>query len=308
MRQPLSIYINFYGKAAIRLCNKVERRLRRYLQAPNELNKKPAQRENRPTIDLATLAAALDKLGLVSGDSVLVHSGISNLGKVAGGPRAIFDLIQETVGSQGNVLYPVFPFGGLMYDHLRSNSTFDARTAPSKMGALTEYALKIPGGRRSLHPSHSVLAFGNRSNDFVAEHHLCSTPFADKSPFARLVEASGKILLLGVGLNSTTSFHRIEDRLGVDFPVRVYLDEVFNISCIDSDGQEYKVSTMAHDPFISRVRNCQLFRNIFLQAGILHEVAVGNGSIGIIDARAMEECLEQFCRRDRFTIYGKIWG
>jgi aminoglycoside 3-N-acetyltransferase len=289
----------------MRLCGKIERRLKKHLTASKDNNK--PQRESRQSIELATLEAAFAQLGLAPGDSVLVHSGISNLGKVIGGPPAVFELIQKTVGDQGNVLYPVFPFGGLMYEHLRFNPGFDARTSPSKMGALTEYALKV-GGRRSIHPTHSVLAFGDQSEAFVAEHHLCATPFADQSPYARLVETSGKILLLGVGLNSTTSFHRVEDRLGAEFPVKVYLDQVFCVPCLGADGLEYQVTTPAHDPFVSRVRDCDLFRDIFLETGVLREVPVGSGKIGIIDAKAMEECLETSCQRDRLTIYGKIWG
>jgi aminoglycoside 3-N-acetyltransferase len=290
----------------MRLCDKVERRLLRHFNTKRDAVK--PQKEVRHRIDLNTLKAALDKLGLSSGDSVLVHSGISNLGKVIGGPRLVFDLIQEMVGSHGNVLYPVFPFGGLMYEHLCSNPAFDAKTSASKMGALSEYALNVPGGQRSIHPTHSVLAFGEQRHLFVGEHHLCETPFADKSPFARLVDISGKILLIGVGLNSTTSFHRVEDRMGIEFPVRVYLDEIFSIQCVDTEGREHQVKTLAHDPFVSRVRDGNLYRNILLEKGILRELTVGNGIIAIIDARALDECLEDLCRNKHFTVYGKIWG
>lgn len=259
-------------------------------------------------IDTATLKAAMDSLGLSEGDVVMVHSGISNLGKVVGGPRIIFELIRERVGDRGHVLYPVFPFDSLVYPYLISNPTFDVRTAPSKMGALTEYSLKSPGGLRSVHPTHSVLAFGPRNAYFVSDHHLCLTPFADQSPFARLVDSGGKILLIGVGLNSTTSFHRIEDRLGEGFPVKVYRPELFRIPCVDAQGLSCEVSTQAHDPFISRIRDCDLVREEFVKAGVLREMPIGNGVIGIIDARAMDHLLEDLCRSRSRTIYGRVWG
>src|SRR5262249_11947058 len=153
---------------------------------------------------------------------------------------------------------PVFPFDTLMFDYLLSSPIFDVRTTPTKMGALSEYALKTGEGQRSIHPTHSVLAFGENSSAYVSGHHLCPAPFTDQSPYAHLVETRGKILLIGVGLNSTTSFHRTEDRLGERFPVNVYRPEVFTVECVDADGRTLQVKTKAHDPFISRIRDCEL--------------------------------------------------
>lgn len=307
MRQPLSVYVRSGGRTASRIYEKVRRRARKVFSrgVPKDSS---TRRESRSLVDAATLNAAMNALGLSRGDAVMVHSGISNLGKVAGGPRVLFELIRDRVGENGHVLYPVFPFASLMAEYLKSNPTFDARTAPSKMGALTDYALKSPGGLRSVHPTHSVLAFGPHSAEFVSEHHLCLTPFADQSPFGRLVDFNGKILIIGVGLNSTTSFHRTEDRLGERFPVRVYLPELFRIPCVDAQGLRCEVITQAHDPFISRIRDCDLVRSEFLRTGVLREVPVGDGVVGIIDSRAMDQILEVLWRTRRKTIYGKVWG
>jgi aminoglycoside 3-N-acetyltransferase len=254
------------------------------------------------------LKSALSALRLGQGDAVLVHSGLSHLGKVAGGPRAVFELIRDAVGERGHVLYPVFPFDSLMYTYLVSQPTFDVRTAPTRMGALTSFALNTSGGQRSVHPTHSVLAFGPESAQFVREHHLCPTPFADRSPFARLSEFRGKILLLGVGLNSTTSFHRTEDRLGDAWPVKVYRPETFQVPCVDAHGANLDVTTRAHDPFVSRVRDCDLVKTDLLQRAVLREVRVGSGSVGILDAADMDRLLEDLCLRRHKTIYGRLWG
>jgi aminoglycoside 3-N-acetyltransferase len=307
MRQPASVYVRAARKTAARFLNKVRRRVRKAISPKAVQNSKP-QREARPLVDAASLNAALDALGLTRGDVVMVHSGISHLGKIAGGPRTVFELIRERIGDEGHVLYPVFPFDTLMYHYLKTRPTFDVRTAPTKMGALTEYALKSSGGLRSVHPSHSVLAFGPHRAEFVNKHHLCPAPFTDQSPFARLVDVQGKILLLGVGLNSTTSFHRTEDRLGERFPVKVYHSEAFQVACVDDKGMSCNVDTRAHDPFVSRIRDCNLVRAAFLGAGVLREVPVGSGVVGMIDAAAMDRFLEELCFGPRLTIYGKLWG
>lgn len=287
---------------------KVERRAKMVFSHVGEESAKFPHGSPRSLVDALSIKAAMDTLGIVKGDTIMVHSGISNLGKVVGGPRIIFELIREQVGPSGHVLFPVFPFASLMAEHLKGRPTFDVRTAPSKMGALTEFALKCSSGMRSVHPTHSVIAFGPRSAEFVTEHHLCQTPFASRSPFAKLVDFNGKILIIGVGLNSTTSFHRTEDRLGSEFPVKVYLSEPFQVRCFDVDGTQLEVRTFAHDPFISRIRDCNLARMEFLQFGVLKEITVGDGVVGIIDAHGMDQHLEDMMRSRRQTIYGKIWG
>jgi len=292
---------------AVSLYGRGTRKLQRILFR-TETAKPRAARETRPVVDASMLRAAFQQLGLAQGDTVIVHSGISHLGKVTGGPKAIFEIIRDMVGERGNVMYPVFPFDNLMMNYMSSKPSFDVRTAPSKMGALTEYALKSPGGARSIHPSHSVLAFGPQRNELVATHHLDTKPFADRSPFARLVDFNGKILLIGVGLNSTTSFHRTEDRLGDKFPVKIYGEQTFRVPCTGWNGEPLEVVTPAHDPFVSRVRDCNLVRDDFVREDVLRELPIGSGTVGIIDAGAMDRLLEKLCFTRQLTIYGRLWG
>jgi aminoglycoside 3-N-acetyltransferase len=303
MRQPASLYVRSMRRNAMSFYGRGTRKLRRLM-----VGETPVPRETRPVVDAAMLRNAFQQLGLAKGDTVIVHSGISHLGKVTGGPKAIFEIIREMVGGQGNVLYPVFPFNNLMMNYLESKPSFDVRTAPSKMGSLTDYALKAPDGLRSIHPSHSVLAFGPQRDELVATHHLDVKPFAERSPFARLVDFNGKILLVGVGLNSTTSFHRTEDRLGDKFPVKIYGERTFRVPCTGWNGEPLEVVTPAHDPFVSRVRDCNLVRDDFLREGVLRELPIGSGTVGIIDAGAMDRLLEKLCFSRRLTIYGRLWG
>ena len=307
MRHPLSIYIRHTNRACIRFKNKVSHRISKLFKS----NTTPSNgtKEIRQTIDQNTLRNALLELGVSLGDTLLVHSGISNLGKILGGPKFVFDTINELIGQTGHMLYPVFPFDTLMHEYVSNHPPiFDVKSSPSKMGALSEFALRTDGGQRSVHPTHSIIAFGPNKSWFVKDHHLCKTPFADLSPFSRLVESSGKILLIGVGLNSTTSFHRIEDKLGINFPIKVYKDKIFTLPCLNIEGQPIKVNTLAHDPFISKVRDCNLAKEQLIKHGALREIPLGNGTIAIIDAKALDDCLQDLYLNQRLTIYGKIWG
>jgi aminoglycoside 3-N-acetyltransferase len=149
---------------------------------------------------------------------------------------------------------------------------------------------------------------GQGAAEFLEGHHLDGTPFGPHSPFWRLADAGGKILIMGVGLSSVTSFHLTEDRMGEEFPVRVYLDRLYRLQCRDALGETVEIVTRCHDPFISQVRDCYIVEDLFIREGIYRKIPVGQHFIGMIDAQRMDLCLQRLARQERLTIYGRIWG
>src|SRR6185369_5104227 len=97
MRQPASLYVRSMRRNAVSLYGRGTRKLQRILFR-TETAKPRAARETRPVVDASMLRAAFQQLGLAQGDTVIVHSGISHLGKVTGGPKAIFEIIRDMVG------------------------------------------------------------------------------------------------------------------------------------------------------------------------------------------------------------------
>lgn len=305
MRQPLSIYARSARLQSSHFAGRVKNKL---LKIAGRKNEKPPKRQRRPQIGLDELRKAVTDLGLRRGDRVLVHSGISNIGRVRERAPAVVGMLRELIGENGLLLFPVFPFESLMYHYLSSNPTFDTKRSPTKMGALTTVALMDPDRARSIHPTHSVAGFGADAKGFLDGHHLDETPFGEHSPFWRLADAGGKILVLGVGLSSVTNFHLTEDRLGDDFPVRVYLDEKFTVPCKDDEEREFAVTTSCHDPAVSLVRDCYLTEPVFMEQGLYQKKSIGNHYVGLIDAKRMDTCLQNLARNRKFTIYGRIWG
>lgn len=305
MRQALSIYARSARLAGQRIAKKIVRKLQKVAgqQKPEAQSRSP-----RPVIELSLIESALSTLGITRGDRLMIHSGISHLGKIKGGAPTLMTLLREKVGEEGILLFPAFPFGTLMYDYVNSQPEFDVRTSPSKMGALTEIALADPQRIRSLHPTHSVSGFGQSIAYFLENHHLDPTPFGPHSPFWRLAEADGKILVIGVGLASVTGFHLTEDWLGEKFPVRVYLDQVYRVQCRNAQGQSVEVLTRCHDPSISQIRDCYIVEDLFIREGFYQKIPVGQHFIGVIDARRMNECLQRLAIKEHLTIYGRIWG
>ena len=127
MRHPLSIYVRSTSRSVERLTGKFSRRIKLYLPATQQSSISLSAQQTRPIIEKETLASAFSTLGLKLGDSVMVHSGISNLGKVAGGPKSVFDLIQDTIGPTGKVLL----LGYQKISHRTSVYRLKSRNGPS---------------------------------------------------------------------------------------------------------------------------------------------------------------------------------
>ncbi len=170
----------------------------------------PAGR-SRPTHD--DIVAGLRAIGLEPGDMVQVHSSLSSLGYVEGGPDVVVDAILDVIGPGGTLMVPTFNHTQPEAFDDPDDPVFDPRTTRSVNGAITEAVRRRPGAHRSLHPTHPYAAIGPHA-EWLTSEHLELTTFAEESPLGKLIHAGGKILLLGVGMNSNTAAHVAETRAG----------------------------------------------------------------------------------------------
>jgi aminoglycoside 3-N-acetyltransferase len=250
------------------------------------------------------LAAALRELGLGAGDGVFVHSALSRLGSVDGGPATVLSAFDEVLGPAGLVAMPSFPYVGSTVEYLRPEPTFDVRRTPSRMGAVTEALRQQPGVVRSLHPTHPVCARGPGAEELVAGHDVAPTPFGPGSPYARMVERGMHQVWLGVGITTFTLYHTFEALAGDAFPFPVLLDEPFAVRCIDADGAERTVTTLAHDPAISarKDKDRAEMRRRLLAGGVLRRTHVGRGEMMSASMPPLMEQLHELLA-DGLTIY-----
>ncbi len=174
-----------------------------------------------------TLRRDLRALGLVPGDTVLVHASLSKLGWVCGGPQAVILALLNTIRSDdttGTLVMPAHsgdwsdPAGWevppvpadwipVIQAHMPA---FDPGMTPTRgMGAIAELFRTFPGTRRSGHPQLSFSANGPLAGHLTDNHPL--TPaLGEHSPIGRLYSQNAKVLLLGVGYDACTSFHLAE--------------------------------------------------------------------------------------------------
>lgn len=290
--------------------------MRDLLQAPFEqarARKRVQQlEESQPHVDVASLARDLSALGLRRGDVLFLHSSLKSLGFVDGGPPTLFEALQRVIGPEGTLVVPTYYLpGGTIYKTCQmADYVFDPRVHGSNLGAVPEAFLKLPGVKRSIHPTHSVSAIGAQADYVTAAHHLAPSVFGKGSPWDRVHELNGKVLGLGVSMGPVTFYHLLEDRVGDAFPLPVRMRDEYRMPCKDWSGASIAVPVRPLDPqYIPQRIDAkpsehvrQYFWQEFQKQGLLHTGKVGASTSWYIEAQPFLAHLEQLMH-EGITIY-----
>ncbi|MCE3279420.1 MAG: aminoglycoside 3-N-acetyltransferase [Bacteroidetes bacterium] len=248
------------------------------------------------------LIVDLKNIGVSKGDSLLVHSSLSKIGFVKGGPMSVIEALTEVLGPEGTLLFPTFPAKGRNKTHLEENPFFDIKSTISQMGSITEHFRNIEGVLRSFHPTDPVAAKGPLAEYYTDSHFGQLTPYNENSPFRKLCERNGKILMLGTTLNGAcTNLHTLED--AVDFKYPVYDEKIFDVKMIDSEGNEKIMQTKVHNPVYSAKRNCDALKPLFEKHGVLVSGKIGEAESMLIDAKRMLEVMIKEYNERGVTMY-----
>jgi aminoglycoside 3-N-acetyltransferase len=245
----------------------------------------------------------LKSIGILKGDTVLVHSAMSKIGFVDGGPKTIVEALLETVGPSGHILMPNSPNARFQLDYIQEIKGFDVLNDKSKLGAISEYFRQHKEAVRSWHPTEPVSCIGADSEYFVGSHFNQITPYNENSPFYRVAERKGKILMIGVTLdNAGTNLHTLEDEVE-DFKYPVYHSTVFETKIIDPRGEKHVVKTKVHDPIWSKKRKCDGLIPLFEERNVLEIVKFGNASTLLLDAKMMLDVMIEEYKNNGVTMY-----
>lgn len=163
----------------------------------------------------------LTALGLVPGDSVMVHASLRRVGPMLNGPDALIGALLDTI-SPGSTLLAYTDWDALYEDALADDGRvphrlrahippFDpvASRACRAHGATAEFIRTTPGALRSGNPGASVAAVGARAQWFV-ENHPLDYGYGSDSPFGKLVAAAGKVLMAGAPYDTMSILHHAE--------------------------------------------------------------------------------------------------
>lgn len=183
-----------------------------------------------------------EALGIEKGMVLLVHSSLSAIGWVCGGPVAVIIALQEVLGETGTLVMPAHstdlsdpsqwknpPVPESWWETIRETMpAYDPDLTPTRsMGKIAETFRKQGGVLRSAHPQSSFCARGPQASSIINNHAL-AYGFGEHSPLARIYDLDGSVLLLGVDHSSNTSIHLAEYR--ADFSSKRVVQEGAPIS------------------------------------------------------------------------------
>jgi aminoglycoside 3-N-acetyltransferase len=167
------------------------------------------------------IAADLRALGVRAGGTLMVHTRMSAIGWVVGGSETVVRALLDALGP-GGTLMAYASWEDHVYQpedrpaehreaYLAEPPAFDVATSAVDpgYGRIPERVRTWPGAVRSAHPEAGVVAVGPRAG-WLADPHPPDDGYGAASPFARLVEADGQVLLLGAPLDTATLLHHAE--------------------------------------------------------------------------------------------------
>jgi aminoglycoside 3-N-acetyltransferase len=193
-----------------------------------------------PTRETRAVAEMLDRAG-APGDGVLfVHSAFRPLGAQGFRAEAFIEGLLDYM-HHGTLVMPTMTWRVVT----PASPWFDERETPSHVGILAERFRLDYASHRSLHPTHSVAAFGPVADHLTSTHHVEDTPCGLTSPYGKARRMAAHIVLLGIGLERCTAIHHAEEMVAPD----IYLsppEQAETYRCRSRDGTVYQVRLRRH--------------------------------------------------------------
>ena len=159
-------------------------------------------------------------LGVYDTDTLVVHTALKSVGKIETIEKrpavALIDALRAAV-KDGLLLIPAFT-----YANVREEPVFDIRNTMPCIGGVPAAAVELAnrsyakGERspiRSLHPTHSVVAFGKGAAEYVADDAKATTPFPIFGSYGKMIHGGGKLLFIGAPLSSNSFIHAVDEYL-----------------------------------------------------------------------------------------------
>ena len=227
----------------------------------------------------------LEKAGFTNRDNILIHSSLKSFGDIKG--ELIIESLMEYF-DKGLVVFPTHSWATMKID----GQVFDVLNTESCVGALTNIALKTPGFKRSMHPTHSVCAYGSWKDEYVTLDDDSNTPVNPNGCFGKvLAEKRFKLIFAGAPLSKITFVHSIEEEFDVEDR---FTEHIYRFESIDKDKRiiyNMPKHFSTKNPHLSEHYEKLLYP--MLKMGIAKECYIGNSHTYIIDAYL---CREYVCK------------
>jgi aminoglycoside 3-N-acetyltransferase len=233
------------------------------------------------------LKQQLREMGIVRGDSVLIHTSYKAVGEIEGGPDALLDAFCEYL-EDGLFLVPTHTWGVVN----RQNTIYNVRESVPNIGLLPRIAARRSDGVRSLHPTHSIWGHGRDAAEFLRGEEFAETPAPVGGAWCRLGERGAKILLVGVGLNRHTFIHAVDEIAALDDRLS---EHVWEVTVVDAEGQRITHPYRGHGKTGSEFFG--KFEEMLTVGGAIGQGRLGDAEVKVVDAQLCRDILLRFYAR-----------
>ena len=226
----------------------------------------------------------IEALGILPDDLVTIHISLKAVGPIdpedTTGAHVMISALRYCV-RDGLLLIPSHT-----YANIRDVPVYDVRRSEPCIGTVPRVAVELanvaydsgdPTVIRSLHPDHSVVAFGRDAVPYTADDARSETPMPEFGSYRKLERYGGKILLIGVGLTNNTFIHAVDEyvrpwELSAPYPVTV----------IDYEGNRTpRITCNCHGPS----SKYEKYRPCLTEAGALTFGKIGDADVVVCDAK-----------------------
>ncbi len=248
--------------------------------------------------DETSFCHTLARLGIATADNLMVHSSWSPLNGFKGRPVDMINALKQVVSSSGLLVMPSLTYQNeSSRDYLLRDKPMNVARSPSMMGLMSEVFRRGKDVHRSLSPTHPLVAWGGKSEEFVADHGFCLAPFGVGSPFDKLLQANGKILTIDAPFSTITFTHFLEDRIAPFLPFALYDDEPLLGKLIDYDGVLREIPVKVLSQQANALRREQRLVEELKKQGIIRQKDIGNTRLMLIECKAMTDCVDEMVRK-----------
>ena len=230
------------------------------------------------------------KSDYVANDNILIHSSLKSFGNIKG--EIIIEALTTYI-TEGLIVFPTHSWATMKQD----NQVFDLKNTPSCVGALTNIALNTEGFKRSSHPTHSVCAYGNDKDEYLALDNNVNTPVNPNGCFGKVLsDKKFKLLFMGAPLSKITFVHSIEEEFDVEDR---FTDHIYRF--ISKDGNKKRIYNMpkhfsTKNPHLSE--HYEKLLGPMLNMEIAKKCYIGNSKTHIIDAYKCREYVYKLLEDD----------
>lgn len=229
-------------------------------------------------------------LGIKKDDILLVHSSMKSIGNVEGGADTVIDVFMEYI-TDGLLIFPTHTWKQINENY----NIFDPKKEPSCVGILSNIFLKRKNVFRSLHPTHSIAAYGKNSEDFVKGEEVFDTPLNRNGCWGKIYDLKSKILFIGCNLNTNTIIHGVEEWCGI--PNRLS-DKYQNLKIKIDDKLIERPIRRHHNDHGDVSENYGKIEKPLLKLGIAKIGKFGDAKTYIIDSYKMINLVIEFLKKD----------